>query len=284
MPRRQSQAPPSVPSERAEFRALPLLGGVHLLRAEYVTHRFSRHFHTGYALGCIERGAMEFHYLGRRHVAAAGQVNLVVPGETHDGHAAAPSGWAYAMFYFEPEVLAQVAAQISPRLDRPHFKAGVIDDPELARRVRLAQALAADPVAPTLARESALMAAFALWVARHAEGRAQPGPPGKERRAVRLARELLDARCAEDVSVAQLAEAAGLSPFHLIRVFRAQLGLPPHAYLVQARVNLAKALLRGPMRLADVAAAAGFADQSHLTRLFKRQVGCTPGAWRRVAE
>jgi AraC-like DNA-binding protein len=71
-----------------------------------------------------------------------------------------------------------------------------------------------------------------------------------------------------------------LSPFHLLRVFRAAVGLPPHAYQIQLRVARAKELLRAGMPIAAVAVEVGFVDQSHLTRHFKRLVGVPPGRYR----
>ena len=65
-------------------------------------------------------------------VAAKGQVNLVVPGEAHDGHGADSEGWAYRMFYLKPEALMEAAGALVARPDFPHFRMGVIDDPALA--------------------------------------------------------------------------------------------------------------------------------------------------------
>lgn len=76
-----------------------------------------------------------------------------------------------------------------------------------------------------------------------------------------------------------LARVAGLSAFHLCRVFRDAVGMPPHAYQTQVRVRQAKSLLRAGMPAAQVAAAAGFSDQAHLTRHFKQIVGVTPGRY-----
>ena len=72
-----------------------------------------------------------------------------------------------------------------------------------------------------------------------------------------------------------------MSPFALLRAFRSQTGLPPHAYVNQQRVRLARSLLDSGVPPAEVAAQTGFADQAHLTRHFKRVVGVPPGAYQR---
>jgi AraC-like DNA-binding protein len=88
----------------------------------------------------------------------------------------------------------------------------------------------------------------------------------------------------QSLSIDRLAAEAGLSPFHFIRVFRREVGLPPHAYLSQLRVRKAKALLARGERLAAAALAVGFVDQSHLNRHFKRITGFTPGHYRRIVQ
>ena len=100
--------------------------------------------------------------------------------------------------------------------------------------------------------------------------------------AVLRARDYLHAHSAEDISLAALAEAAGMDRFRLTRAFRSAFGLPPHAYLVQWRLVQARRLLRQGLAPASVAATVGFADQSHLGRWFRRAFGLTPAHYRRL--
>ena len=83
----------------------------------------------------------------------------------------------------------------------------------------------------------------------------------------------------------QMAAVARLSPYHFARQFKAATGLPPHQYVIARRVERAKQLLQGDgdLSLAQVAARAGFSDQSQFSRHFKRLVGVTPGQFRRSA-
>ena len=90
------------------------LEGVECLRAEHVGVRFARHFHEGYAVGVIESGALGFKYLGCDCVAATGAVNMVVPGEVHDGHPESPHGWGYRMFYLDAPVVERLAGALDP--------------------------------------------------------------------------------------------------------------------------------------------------------------------------
>ncbi len=102
-------------------------------------------------------------------------------------------------------------------------------------------------------------------------------------RAVAQALEFIAQNYARDVALSDIAAAAHLSPYHLARLFKQTLGVSPYQHVLQVRVNNARSLLAaGPHRgsLADIAAAVGFADQSHLTRHFKRITGLTPSQFR----
>jgi AraC-like DNA-binding protein len=100
-------------------------------------------------------------------------------------------------------------------------------------------------------------------------------------RPVRRARELLRERLAEPVTLDELAAYAGLDKFHLCRAFRAQIGLPPHAYLTRLRIMRAKELLAAGEKPSEVAPQVGLYDQSQLNRHFRRIVGTTPGQYAR---
>jgi AraC-like DNA-binding protein len=114
---------------------------------------------------------------------------------------------------------------------------------------------------------------------RHAERGAATPRLGWERPAVARVREYLHARLAENVSLDELTRVAGLTRFHLLRVFKQTMGLPPHEYQLVARVQAASRLLAKGERRAKVAAELGFADQSHFGRHFRRIAGVSPGAF-----
>jgi len=259
----------------------PELGGVELLRAHYVTQNFARHTHDGYAVGIIERGAMEFYYRGENVVAPHGQVNLVVPGEIHTGHAATEGGWTYRMFYLDADVLQRVASQMAGRPQGlPFLSRGVLQDEALAGMVRSLHAVMEAGSSPRIEIESRLLAMLTHLLSRHAEPAPVKRPVGREPRGVRQVQEYIEAHFEENISVETLAAIAHLSPYHFIRVFNNHLGMPPHAYLMQRRVRKARELLDEGWRIVDAACDAGFVDQSHLTKHFKRTYGFTPGQYR----
>lgn len=98
----------------------------------------------------------------------------------------------------------------------------------------------------------------------------------------RRAKDILEARCTESLSITELAAECGLSPSHFTRAFRRSTGMQPHRFLSGLRIERAKAyLLAGELPLAEIALACGFSDQSYFTRVFTRAVGISPGAWQR---
>jgi transcriptional regulator GlxA family with amidase domain len=102
---------------------------------------------------------------------------------------------------------------------------------------------------------------------------------------VRSATELMIERMGEDMSLSEPAAACGLSANYFARAFKQSMGTPPHRWMLLQRVLRAKSLLRDADRsLIDIAAACGFADQSHFTRVFTSIVGASPGAWRKQVQ
>lgn len=189
------------------------------------------------------------------------------------------------MFYLDPILLQRAVSEIVGRpKDIPFFQAGVIEDSYLAGLVRHLHLTLEKPDTPVLEQESKLLWMLAQWILRHADDRVTLRKVGKEHRAVKRVREYIEIHYSENVSIKQLTLIANLSPFHLIRIFSDEVGIPPHAYLTQVRVGRAKALLARGWPIAQVTFETGFVDQSHLTRQFKRIVGVTPGQYSKIIQ
>ncbi|MEV7007672.1 AraC family transcriptional regulator [Streptosporangium sp. NPDC051022] len=276
----ETETGPRTELEAARFWRTPALPGVDLLRARYVTHRFTRHAHDAYAIGVIVSGVEEFDYRGARHRAGAGSVVLVDPDQAHTGHAGEPGGWTYRMLYPSVEVIGEIAAELLAGRGTPCFPEAVVSSPHSA--ALLGAAHDAAERGDNLASSTLARAAFGTLLRQHAarvppETRL-PGDP----RAVRLAREILHDRLVDPPTLEDLALAVRAKPFALIRAFKAATGLPPHAYLNTLRVRQARGLLDSGLPAAQVAADVGFTDQAHLTRHFKRIVGVPPAAYQRA--
>jgi AraC-like DNA-binding protein len=270
-------------SEVARYWRHAGVPGVDLLRARYVTHRYTRHAHETYTFALIEDGIEEFNYGGSLLRAGAGGVALLNPDMVHTGQAGTPSGWAYRVLYPDPALVAGVAADLGWARGTPFFPETVVYDARSARLLRAAHSAAEH--GDRLASSTLLRAALAGLLRAHARpGDRSAAGPVRSPAAVRTVRDLLAERLADPPSLGDLARESGMSPFALVRAFRSETGLPPHAYVNHLRVRLARQLLDSGEAPADVAARAGFADQAHLTRHFKRVVGVPPRAYQRDRE
>jgi len=258
----------------------PVLAGVTLLGGEGLRQRFSRHTHEEYAVGVVTSGVLGFQYLGSTHLAGQGEINLVVPDEAHTGHPALGEHWSYRMFYVEPQCVRDVAAQIGqPSGGLPFFAAGVLRDPHLANRIlSLHVDICGQQLSP-LETESRWMSLLVNWLQRHAEQCRNSIPVFRHVRAAERVREIIEDEWERKPTLRELSRAVQLSPFQILRAFARRYGMPPHAYLVQRQLREAKSLLDRGYSVAATACGAGFADQSHLHRHFKRAWGMTPGEY-----
>jgi len=132
--------------------------------------------------------------------------------------------------------------------------------------------------------DGALMSLVAtlLRLSRPGAGPARLAAAGLQPARLARVRAFVEENLAEAFGLAGMAAAAGLSPFHFSRAFKAATGQTPRGYVAARRMDRAKELLAGTaLPLAEIAQGCGFADQAHFTHHFRRQTGCTPGAWRK---
>src|SRR5215468_5371667 len=266
-------------SDWANYAAAGVFG-VELLHAHFERHVYERHSHEGYAIGVTETGVQAFNCRGALHASTTGMIMAFNPDEPHDGQAGIPEGFTYRMLYLPPETVRGVLADARDGRPAalPFARAPLLRDRVLARRVQaLHRALSEG--APTLESEALLRDTCLRFAACHADAHFTSADTARRPNlhALRRVRDFLHESLADDVSTAALADLVGMSRFHLCRAFARRFGLPPHAYQLQLRLAEAKRRLAAGDPPAAVAAAIGFADQSHLTKRFKGAFGITPG-------
>jgi AraC-like DNA-binding protein len=256
--------------------------GLDCLRATFRRHAYARHTHETYAVAAILDGCETFYHRGEQHYAGAGSVAIVCPDELHDGEPHG-GGFEYRTIYPSAALMHEIAEDVAgrPLARPPWFPVSVIQDPELmAALTRLHASLSLDGrVVSALEQDTRLVSFLATLIARYGDLDART-PELRESRSVARVREYLDNHFAKEIELPDLAAVAGLSRSHLIRAFRRETGLTPHAYQMDRRFRAASRLLEGGETPGAVAAACGFFDQSHLNRVFKARMGVTPGAYR----
>lgn len=251
---------------------------VTLFKASFHTFAFGMHVHEEPAMGVIEQGVQTFRHKGAAQVAPPGSIITVNPDEPHDGRSAQKGGYDYRVVYVGVDFLSRIYGEMFPAGRPPAFRQPVTHDPELAGR--FLAALRAAERAPHLVDELLPPVLFDLF-ARHASPKPLPpaGDPGPV--AAALAVEYIREHAAANPSLDRLAGLCGLSKFHFLRVFKKATGLSPHAFVLGQRLALAKKSLEEGLPVSETALAAGFSDQSHLTRRFKASFGLTPAAFQK---
>ena len=242
---------------------------------------YGRHSHGTYGFGVLQAGAHRSSSDRRSFDAYAGDILATNPGEMHDGRPLGGPTRRWHTVYLEPQLLSAIAGLRTVgevRIEQAAFADGGLRSAVL----RLIGALEQWQQGPrdALACEEALVHACGLLVERHTTQAPQPDAAVPLRRV----RQRLEEQLAAPPSLAELAAEAGVSRFQLLRRFARVYGCTPHAWLAQQRAERARALIAAGAGLADAAAACGFADQAHMTRLFARQFGFTPGAWQRALQ
>src|SRR5215813_9739556 len=246
--------------------------GLQRLEAYFPAGGFRPHRHDTYGIGITTAGVQTFRYRGARRVCLPGQLHILHPDETHDGAAATGAGFGYRILYLAPELIRDalggralpfVADPVQDLMPASQGMAGLVADID-------------EPVSDLGRVEIAVTIADALS--------ALSGQPGHDRavidvRAAGLAREFLAAHAREQTPASALEKITGTGRFTLARHFRRAFGTSPDRYRTRRRLDLARAAIENGIPLAQAAADAGFADQSHMTRQFKQAYGLTPARW-----
>ncbi len=248
--------------------------GIERVEAFFGGRAFEPHRHDTYAIGITMAGVQRFRYRGADRCCLPGQLHFLHPDETHDGRAGTDAGFGYRILYVAPALVQEALAGrslpfVADPVQRPAPQtAGLaellrdIDEPmdELARTA--AAAIVADALAGA--------------------GGADEPAGAIDLAAVSAVREYLDAHPTAGTRAHLLERVGGSDRWTIARHFRAAFGTSPDRYRTMRRLAVARRAIAAGTPLAEAAAAAGFADQSHMTRQFTRAYGMTPGRWARA--
>lgn len=263
-------------------QSVPHLEGVRTHASNFISERNApRHVHHDYVFGGLIAGAMEIDcgHCGEKHILEPGGILLTEADEVYAGRALGKPPWRFFSISISKEKLGSVLDSINPerQIKLPHFTQGAIRNDQIRQRfLKLHNSLTGEITA--LEQETLLLD----WVISVKEIYAEQANDFHNRRvysesrAIRLVREFIRENVADNIRLENLAEIARLSPFHLNRSFSAQVGLPPHEFQNQLRIEKAAQLIAQKKPLAEIALETGFSDQSHFNRFFKRYTGVTP--------
>jgi len=250
--------------------------GVERIEAFFHGSGYAMHRHDTYALGITLAGVQSFQYKKSLRHSLPGNTMALYPDEPHDGQAGTDTGFRYRMLYIEPSVLQDALGGVA----LPFVDGGISTDPRMFHALRTLLAQMDGAVEP-LQQDDGI---FELAAAMDAVSGKRPRRHAADFQAAQRAREYMHAALDRPLTLDELAQASGRDRWSLTRDFRSFFGTSPYRYLSMRRLDLARGLIAQGQPLATAAALAGFADQSHMTRLFTKTYGIAPARWLRMMQ
>ncbi len=265
---------------KIDFSRVKEIPDLELYRAVDVVRSVSRHIHWVFSLSVGEAGVRVHETKQGKYYVTPGSIVVVNVGDTHTGGVL--NGYTYSSrsIRIDPVFLDTLLLQISNRHHETlHFQQPVIYNRELSQQILSLHSMLGDS-ASRLEKECSLLDILEKLYARYSCEGIYPPAMGNESTPISRVCEYLQDCYNENVSLEHLASVAGLSAFHLSRVFKKEIGVPPHTYQLQVRLKKATDLIASGKPLAETALETGFCDQSHFQKAFKRKFGISPGQYK----
>ncbi|MEX3808905.1 AraC family transcriptional regulator [Paraburkholderia sp. BR13439] len=242
---------------------------------------YAKHSHETFSIGAVTGGRSVYLNRHAREWIGAGAVVMMNPDDVHACNPVAGERWSYRMLHVDVAWFTKLQHELGFNENhafRAFSQIMTLDAALFDGLNRLCAILASnDGDIDTLRKESAAITFFS-----NVQQTLNPASLPERAASGQLARaaEYIAENCTRALKLDDVCAAAGLSASHLIRAFKLRYGMTPHAYLINRRIQYSRAQLRRGALIADVALDAGFADQAHLQRTFKRLVAATPGQYR----
>lgn len=240
---------------------------------------YAKHSHETFSIGAVTGGRSIYLNRHAREWIGAGAVVMMNPDDVHACNPIADERWSYVMLHVEVDWFTRLQHELGFNANHAFraFSQTMTLDADLFDGLRRLWTTLIDRDADALRKESA---AIAFFTDVQQTLNPAPLPEHDASRQLTRAAEFIAENCTRALKLDDVCKAAGLSASHLIRAFKQRYGMTPHAYLINRRIQYSRAQLRRGRLIADVALDAGFADQAHLQRTFKRLVAATPGQYR----
>ena len=270
-----------VPTEKISFVRPPEFPGCEIIRFDH-TSQLIRCYHQNYMINMNFTGGDtprwgKGSYRGKATTVTDDDMVIAEPGELQvTTFLSGPV--CFRTLFINLETFKKAAGDMGITGSIPHFKIHVTSAPRLYTAFKnLHQSL--ESTSTTLELQSRWTHGLRIFFETASEKAPPPYEKGSERKAIRRAIELMREKSTQDLTLNNLSEAARLSPFHFLREFTREVGLPPHTYQIQLRLEKARQLLLAGLPAVETALHAGFYDQSHMIRHFKKNYGFTPAQY-----
>ena len=262
---------------RLQYKS-PLSPGIEALSCEN-NFVFTSHIHNGHVLWLNSDGGEQYNLKGCSAILQPGSVSIIEPGVVHSNRAYTPGRRHLRSLYLNEDFFMYLEKLLSGETTgKLNLPTSVIENHECWRQaIFLHEAIITNQ--DQLLIDEHIVSFFSKIELLQCRKLAKKKHPDSSKDRIKILIEFMGARLSENISLDDLAEIGLCTSYHVIRLFRNLVGMSPHAYLVQLRLEKARELITSGLSISDAALLAGFSDQSHLTRKFKKRYGLTPGLY-----
>lgn len=266
----------NTPNEKFEFVSSDINKEVTFLQATMVKFAYDNHAHEDLALGVTLEGIQEFVCNASTHRSAPGDIIIIRPGDVHNGHSGSNTILRYAMLYCcEDELLGLMKSLTRSSSKKQNFQSGHFSDPRIRNSILNIGNIISKKQCPQFEYDRGVFQLAEVLAQKHCMYYPAIFVHKKDT-IFKIALEYINDNIENDISINELSNITNISKYHFIRIFRNQFGLSPHQYILNCKINKARAgLIRG-LSPTYIAHQLGFFDVSHLNRIFKRSFGLTP--------
>jgi AraC-like DNA-binding protein len=268
--------------DRVEYKRSKEIPGLVLGEARFADFRFERHYHLDYHIALVTEGVQRQGFHGETLLLTPGSIQLMPPGEVHDGNSAGDESYTLKTFRLSPQLLSGLGEEISGHDRLPAAGGAVLQDSSLAGHLsRLHDALrAAPPGSESMEIQSDWLILLGRLFVQTRMVKPQFVKGTLTSVQWQRIKEYCDVHLAEKITLEELAALCNLERFHFLKLFKQTVGMTPHAWVIRLRLERACSLLSHTDRsLTQVAQEVGFYDQSHFNRAFRQAFGVSPSKY-----
>ncbi len=233
---------------------------------------FTKHFHETYTIGLTHEGLFKSVNSNVSSLSYKSSTRVINPYEIHYGDS---KSWKYTNFYPSVELLSKIYEDIFFEKKVPIFQKHIIEDIQLYNLLlKLFQSIYNE--LDTMQVETDLINALSYLIKEYTHTTKKYDNLFDEKKIVTNSTEYINDSLDSNISLDEIAKQSSLSKYHFLRVFKKNIGLTPHSYIVMQRINKAKELIIHGQSLMDASINVGFSDQSHFIRNFRKMYGYSP--------
>jgi AraC-like DNA-binding protein len=254
------------------------ISGVELMNANFRSNKASLHYHSEFIIGVMESGMQSYCPKSpKEKIISKGHVSMINPERIHSNKSIDDQGYRYRTFNIKPEIFQQISNDMAQNeVLFPTFNKVTVKDKYLEEQLlHLHNCLFLNEF-DTIQNQNCFYETFAYLIKNHSSNKLKGDKVSTNSIISNRIKDYLHTYFDSKITLEQLSEISGLSTYYLNRVFSKSIGIPPHKYLINLRLNKALQLLKNKNSVTEVGYMVGFFDQSHFTRNFKSFLGITP--------